>query len=73
LETLNYTPILGQPCRIAWSHRDNQQRLSGVGNLFVSNLDLDIDEKKLQDTFSAMGPIASVRIARKNAQSLGLC
>ena len=52
LETLNYTQINGKPIRIMWSHRDPAQRKSGVGNLFIKNLEDSIDHKALHDTFS---------------------
>lgn len=62
LDTLNYTPIRGIPCRIMWSHRDPAVRRNGAGNIFVKNLEKSIDSKALFDTFSAFGNILSCKV-----------
>lgn len=63
LDTLNNTPIKGKPCRIMWSQRDPSVRKSGVGNIFIKNLDPAVGHKELYDTFSAFGNILSCKVA----------
>lgn len=62
LDTMNFDAIKGRPIRIMWSQRDPSIRKSGVGNVFIKNLDKGIDNKALYDTFSAFGNILSCKI-----------
>eukprot|EP00914_Ancora_sagittata_P023429 GHVO01046374.1.p1 GENE.GHVO01046374.1~~GHVO01046374.1.p1 ORF type:complete len:613 (+),score=90.51 GHVO01046374.1:136-1974(+) len=72
LDTLNYSNIKTQPCRIMWSHRDPALRKNNIGNVFVKNLDKSIDNKALYDTFSLFGNILSCKVATDDqSRSLG--
>ncbi|KAJ8496153.1 hypothetical protein ONZ51_g1292 [Trametes cubensis] len=63
LEQLNYSLIKGRACRIMWSQRDPALRKTGQGNIFIKNLDEQIDNKALHDTFAAFGTVLSCKVA----------
>jgi polyadenylate-binding protein len=71
LDTMNYDTLKGKPIRIMWSQRDPSLRRSGVGNVFIKNLDKSIDNKAMYDTFSAFGNILSCKVALGDNGSKG--
>merc|ERR1712130_868682 len=63
LDALNYEEIDGRPCRISWTRRDPSVRKSGVGNLFVKNLDKRMDHVGLHEVFENFGEILSCKVS----------
>nr|XP_018461523.1 PREDICTED: polyadenylate-binding protein 4 [Raphanus sativus] len=63
LKKLNYTSLNGKMIRVTYSSRDSAARRSGIGNLFIKNLDKSVDNKTLHETFSSCGSIVSCKVA----------
>ncbi|CAA7022174.1 unnamed protein product [Microthlaspi erraticum] len=58
IKVLNMIKLYGKPIRVNKASQDKKSLDVGA-NLFIGNLDPDVDEKLLYDTFSAFGVIAS--------------
>nr|CAD1835443.1 unnamed protein product [Ananas comosus var. bracteatus] len=58
IKILNMIKIYGKPIRVNKASQDKKSLDVGA-NLFVGNLDPDVDEKLLYDTFSAFGVIVT--------------
>jgi polyadenylate-binding protein len=63
LDTMNFNPVGSKPMRIMWSQRDPSLRKSGVGNVFIKNIDKSINNESLYDTFSTFGNILSCKVS----------
>ncbi|KAL8431187.1 hypothetical protein Efla_000132 [Eimeria flavescens] len=63
LKLMGMVKVYGKPLRISKAAHD--RRTFDVGaNLFVGNLDPDLDEKVLFDTFSSFGNVVSAKVMR---------
>ncbi|KFK40232.1 hypothetical protein AALP_AA3G347900 [Arabis alpina] len=58
IKVLNMIKLNGKPIRVNKASQDKKSLDVGA-NLFIGNLDPDVDEKLLYDTFSAFGAIAA--------------
>ena len=59
LEDLKFTKVLEKPMHIQWCQSDHSKYHSGIGNIYVKNLDKSIDDKEFNDMFKRFGPIES--------------
>ena len=56
---MNMVKLYGKPVRINKASSSEKVEVEVGANLFISNLDPEVDEKTLFDTFSAFGLITS--------------
>jgi polyadenylate-binding protein len=71
IERLNFSEVKGKPIRIMYVQRDPSVRKSGLGNIFIKNLDESIDNKTLSDTFGLFGNILSCKVSVKRVEVVG--
>ena len=55
--------LYGKPIKVNKASQDKRTQDVGA-NLFIGNLDPEVDEKTLNETFNAFGLILSTKIAR---------
>eukprot|EP00921_Rhytidocystis_pertsovi_P014741 GHVQ01023725.1.p1 GENE.GHVQ01023725.1~~GHVQ01023725.1.p1 ORF type:complete len:394 (-),score=33.36 GHVQ01023725.1:3030-4058(-) len=63
LKILNMIKLYGKPLRCNKASQDKRTLEVGA-NLFIGNLDPEVDDKLLYDTFIAFGPILSAKVMR---------
>ncbi|KAF5931988.1 hypothetical protein HYC85_028159, partial [Camellia sinensis] len=68
---LNHTQFKGKPMRLMWCQRDPLKRKTGVGNLFVKNLDPSVTSACLEGVFCKFGTILSCKVAEEHGKSKG--
>ncbi|KAI3521462.1 hypothetical protein L1887_10930 [Cichorium endivia] len=69
---LNHKELKGKPIRIMWCQRDPFMRKTGIGNLFVKNLDSSVHDANLEEIFGIFGRILSCKVAKEdNGKSKG--
>ena len=62
LQTLNYTMVGTKAIRLMFQQRDPTLRYSGMGNIFVKNIDATLDNKGLHELFRNFGSILSCKV-----------
>ncbi|UKJ90355.1 splicing factor 3b subunit 4 [Theileria orientalis] len=68
LRILNFIKLYHKPLRLNKASKDKENTEIGA-NLFVGNIDDEVDEKLLHDTFSAFGNVVFTKIVRDEANS----
>lgn len=63
LSMLNYTPIKGRTIRLMRIEK-NIKKLPSNANVFIKNLDSNVDERSLHDIFANYGEILSLKVAK---------
>jgi polyadenylate-binding protein len=62
LHTLNFIHINGKSISVMLSNRDPMLWNNGQANVFIKNLEPNIDSKGLNDQFSGFGTILSCKV-----------
>ena len=57
--------------RVMWCQRDPLTRKTGVGNVFIKNLDPSITSARLEGIFCKFGTILSCKVAEERGKSKG--
>eukprot|EP00743_Colponemidia_sp_Colp-15_P003046 GILK01003292.1.p1 GENE.GILK01003292.1~~GILK01003292.1.p1 ORF type:complete len:313 (-),score=38.01 GILK01003292.1:178-1077(-) len=63
IKIMNMIKLFGKPIRVNKASQDKRTNEVGA-NLFIGNLDPEVDEKLLYDTFSAFGAVLTTKIMR---------
>merc|ERR1719482_1555149 len=63
IKILNMIKLFGKPIRVNKASQDKRNHEIGA-NLFIGNLDPEVDEKTLYDTFASFGVILFAKVMR---------
>lgn len=63
--------VFGKPIRVNKSSQDAKKSNDVGANLFVGNLDAELDEKLLYDTFSAFGVVVTTPKIMRDPDTVG--
>ena len=63
IKIMHLIKLYGKPIKVNKASQDKRTQEVGA-NLFIGNLDPDVDEKSLFDTFNSFGLILSTKVAR---------
>jgi len=61
IKVMNLVKMFGKPMRVNMAAKDKKQE-EFFANLFIGNLDPEVDEKMLHDTFSRFGAVISCKV-----------
>jgi splicing factor 3B subunit 4 len=70
IKIMNMIKLFGKPIKVNKASA-NEKSIDVGANLFVGNLDAEVDEKLLFDTFSAFGMVLQVSYFRSKRRPLG--
>lgn len=65
IKIMHMIKLYGKPIKVNKASQDKKSQDIGA-NIFVGNLDAEVDEKRLFETFSCFGTVISARINRDN-------
>ena len=65
IKIMHMIKLYGKPIKVNKASQDKKSQDIGA-NVFVGNLDSEVDEKRLYETFSSFGNVVSARINRDN-------
>lgn len=72
IKIMHMIKMYGKPIKVNKASQDKRSQDVGA-NIFVGNLDPEIDEKALQSTFSTFGNIISLKVNRDSVSGKSLC
>ncbi|GFE53241.1 RNA recognition motif domain containing protein [Babesia ovis] len=70
IRILNFVKLYNKPLRLNKASRDKQTFEIGA-NLFIGNLDSEVDDKLLHDTFASFGNVISAKVVRDGDSAEG--